>query len=91
MARTVYCEYLKKEAEGLDFAMYPGELGQRIYNNISKEAWAQWQHKQTMLINERHLNMMNAEHRKELEQAMVDFLFHGKDVHVDGYVPPEQK
>lgn len=91
MARTIYCEYLKKEADGLDFALYPGELGQRIYNHISKEAWAEWQKKQTMLINEKRLNMMNMEHRQLLEQAMVDFLFHGEDVHVEGYVPPENK
>ena len=49
MSRTVFCEYLQKEAEGLDFQLYPGELGERIFNHISKEAWAEWQKKQTML------------------------------------------
>lgn len=53
MSRTVFCARLKKEGEGLDFQLYPGELGKRIFDNISKEAWAQWQHKQTMLINEK--------------------------------------
>ena len=51
--------------------LYPGELGKRIYNEISKEAWAQWQHKQTMLINEKKLSMMNPEHRKLLEQELL--------------------
>ncbi|MGO3798103.1 MAG: oxidative damage protection protein, partial [Vibrio casei] len=51
MSRTVYCSFLKKDAEGLDFQLYPGDLGKRIFDNISKEAWGQWQHKQTMLIN----------------------------------------
>jgi Fe-S cluster biosynthesis and repair protein YggX len=55
-----------------------GRAGKRIYNEISKEAWAQWQHKQTMLINEKKLSMMNPEHRKLLEQEMVQFLFEGK-------------
>ncbi|HCD13486.1 oxidative damage protection protein, partial [Shewanella sp.] len=64
MARTVNCVYLKKEADGLDFQLYPGELGKRIFDNISKEAWGLWQKKQTMLINEKKLNMMNVDDRK---------------------------
>ena len=52
MSRTIFCTFLQREAEGQDFQLYPGELGKRIYNEISKEAWAQWQHKQTMLIND---------------------------------------
>lgn len=87
MARTVFCEYLKKEAEGLDFQLYPGELGKRIFDSISKEAWAEWLKKQTMLMNEKKLNTMNPEHRKLLETEMVNFLFEGKDVQIDGYVP----
>lgn len=83
MSRTIFCTFLQREAEGQDFQLYPGELGKRIYNEISKEAWAQWQHKQTMLINEKKLNMMNAEHRKLLEQEMVNFLFEGKEVHIE--------
>ena len=62
MARTVFCEYLKQDAEGLDFQLYPGELGKRIFNSISKQAWGEWIKKQTMLVNEKKLNMMNAEH-----------------------------
>lgn len=89
MARTIHCSYLNKEADGLDFQLYPGELGKRIFNEISKEAWALWQAKQTMLINEKKLNMMNADHRKMVEEAMVAFLFEKQDVQIDGYVPPK--
>ncbi|CCQ10710.1 FIG001341: Probable Fe(2+)-trafficking protein YggX [Pseudoalteromonas luteoviolacea B = ATCC 29581] len=91
MARTVFCQKLQKEAQGLDFQLYPGEVGERIFNNISKEAWQQWQHKQTMLINEKKLNMMNTEHRVLLETEMVGFLFENKDVEIEGYRPPETK
>ena len=55
MARKIQCLLLKREAEGLDYMPYPGELGKRIYNSISKEAWAQWVAHQTMLINENRL------------------------------------
>ena len=88
MARPLFCSYLKKEADGLDFQLYPGELGKRIFNEISKEAWALWQAKQTMLINEKKLNMMNSEHRALLEGEMQRFLFEGADIQIDGYVPP---
>ncbi|MEJ2763999.1 oxidative damage protection protein [Photobacterium sp. MCCC 1A19761] len=91
MSRTVFCARLKKEADGLDFQLYPGELGKRIFDNISKEAWAEWQGKQTMLINEKKLNMMDPEHRKLLENEMVKFLFEGQDVVIDGYTPPSEK
>lgn len=87
MSRTVFCALLQREAEGLDFQLYPGELGQRIYNEISKEAWSQWMTKQTMLINEKKLNLMDPEARKLLEQEMVKFLFEGQDIKIDGYTP----
>ena len=90
MARTVFCEYLKQDAEGLDFQLYHGELGKRIFNSISKQAWGEWIKQQTMLVNEKKLNMMNAEHRKLLEEEMVNFLFEGKEVHIEGYVPPSK-
>lgn len=90
MSRTIYCTFLKREAEGQDFQFYPGELGKRIYDNISKEAWAQWQTKQTMLINEKKLSMMNIADRKVLEQEMINFLFEGQDVHIQGYTPPSE-
>ena len=90
MSRTVFCQRLNKEAEGLDFQLYPGDLGKRIFDNISKEAWALWQTKQTMLINEKKLNMMNPEHRQLLEQEMVKFLFEGHDTIIEGYQPPSK-
>lgn len=90
MSRIVFCQYLQKEAEGLDFQLYPGELGERIFNHISKQAWAEWQKKQTMLINEKRLNMMDAGARAFLEQEMEGFLFDGKTVVVEGYTPPEK-
>ena len=77
----------KKDRPGLDFKLIQGELGQKIFDNISKEAFALWQAKQTMLINEKKLNMMNLEHRKFLEEQMHQFLFEGADVQVEGYVP----
>ena len=90
MSRTVFCQRLKKDADGLDFQLYPGELGKRIFDNISKEAWAQWQSKQTMLINEKKLNMMEPEHRKLLEEEMIKFLFEGHDTVIEGYTPPSE-
>lgn len=87
MSRMVYCHFFKKEAPGLDFQLYPGELGKRIFNEISKEAWAQWMKTQTMFINEHKLNMMNAEHRKQIEIEMVKFLFEGQDIIIAGYKP----
>lgn len=87
MSRIVYCQFLKKEAPGLDFQFYPGDLGKKVFENISKEAWAQWQTKQIMLINEKKLNMMNLEHRQLLEQHMKAFLFEGQDVEIEGYKP----
>ena len=57
MSRTIFCTFLNQEAEGQDFQLYPGELGKRIFNEISKEAWSQWMSKQTMLINEKKLSI----------------------------------
>lgn len=88
MSRTVFCKRLNKEAEGLDFQLYPGELGKNIFDNICKEAWGEWQKKQTMLINENKLNMMQPEARKFLEEQMQAYLFEGKEPTIEGYVPP---
>lgn len=87
MSRLIFCAKLKQELPGLAFQLYPGELGKKIYDTISQEAWQQWQKKQTMLINEHKLNMMNAEHRSLLEAKMVHFLFEDGDIVIDGYVP----
>ncbi len=88
MARTVNCVKLGREADGLDFPPYPGELGKRIFQNVSKEAWQQWIRLQTMLINENRLNLADAAHRKYLaEQVEKHFFGEGAD-RVGGYVPP---
>ncbi|NLY26894.1 MAG: oxidative damage protection protein [Alcaligenaceae bacterium] len=88
MARMVNCVKLKHEAEGLDFPPYPGELGVRIWQSISKEAWARWMEIQTRLVNENRLNLADARARKYLAQQMEMFLFEDGDVEAQGYVPP---
>ena len=75
MARTVNCVILKTEAEGLDYAPYPGELGQRIYDNVSKEGWQRWLDHQTMLINENRLTPIEPEARQFLAAEMEKFFF----------------
>ena len=75
MARTVNCVILKTEAEGLDYAPYPGELGQRIYDNVSKDAWQRWLAHQTMLINEYRLTPIEPEARQFLATEMEKFFF----------------
>lgn len=75
MSRTVNCVMLDKEAEGLDYSPYPGDLGQRIYDGVSKEAWQQWLAHQTMLINEYRLTPIEPEARTFLEAEMEKFFF----------------
>jgi Fe-S cluster biosynthesis and repair protein YggX len=87
MARTVQCVYLKREAEGLDFAL-PGEIGKRIYENVSKEAFEAWKKHQTMLINENRLNLADARARQYLARQMESFFFGGGAEQPAGYVPP---
>ncbi len=88
MPRTIQCVYLKKEAEGLDFAPYPGDLGKRIYNSISKEAWQLWLRHQTMLVNENRLNLADQRARQYLAGQMELFFFGGGAEKPAGYVPP---
>jgi Fe-S cluster biosynthesis and repair protein YggX len=89
MARMVNCIKLGRQAEGLDFPPMPGELGKRIYENVSKEAWQQWVRFQTMLVNENRLNLADARARKYLaEQLEKHFFGEGAD-QVAGYVPPK--
>lgn len=87
MSRIVNCIVLGKEAEGLDYAPYPGELGQRIYANASKEAWQKWLAHQTMLINEYRLTPMEPEARKFLETEMEKFFFGGGSEKPKEFVP----
>lgn len=87
MSRTVYCEYEKRETEGLDFAPWPGELGKRVFAGIGKNAWSAWLEHQTMLINENRLSPLDREHRAFLEREMEKFLFEGGAEKPAGYVP----
>ena len=88
MSRTVNCSHLKKEAEGLDYAPYPGDLGKRIYASISKEAWQLWMRHQTMLVNENRLNLADQRARQYLARQMELFLFGEGVEQPAGYVPP---
>ncbi|MCK6373182.1 oxidative damage protection protein [Zoogloea sp. 1C4] len=90
MARMVNCVKLGREAEGLDVPPLPGELGKRVFENVSKEGWQQWVRHQTMLINENRLNLMDARARKYLAEQMERYFFGGGADQVSGYVPPQQ-
>ena len=88
MSRTVQCIKLGIEAEGLDLQPYPGELGKRIFDNVSKQAWADWIKQQTMLVNENRLNLADLRAREYLKRQMEKHFFgEGADA-VQGYVPP---
>ncbi len=88
MPRTVQCVLLKKDAEGLDFPPYPGELGKRIYDNVSKEAWQGWLRHQTMLVNENRLNLADQRARQYLARQMERYFFGEGAEQPAGYVPP---
>ena len=87
MTRTVSCVLLKQDLEGLDYAPYPGELGQKIYDNVSKQAWQQWLGHQTMLINENRLTPIEPDARKFLETEMEKFFFGEGSDKPKEYVP----
>ena len=87
MSRMVQCVILKREAPGLDRAPYPGELGQRIFENVSKEAWGKWVNHQTMLINEYRLSPIEPKARKFLEGEMEKFFFGTGSQAPEGYQP----
>ena len=89
MSRTVQCIKLNKEAEGLDRPTYPGDLGKRIFDGASKEAWQMWMSHQTMLINENRLTPIDPEHRKFLEGEMEKFFFGDGSDAPEGFVAPK--
>jgi Fe-S cluster biosynthesis and repair protein YggX len=89
MSRIVYCIKLGREAEGLARPPYPGELGRRIYEQVSKEAWQGWLKHQTMLINENRLSPMDPRARAFLEDQMEKFFFGEGSAKPVGYVPPK--
>ena len=91
MARMVKCIKLGREAEGLDFAPYPGELGKRIFENVSTQAWKQWLEHQKMLVNENRLSLADKKARDYLAQQMDNYFFGGGADAAAGYIPPSQK
>lgn len=89
MARTIHCVKLDKEAEGLPAPPYPGELGKRIYENVSQEAWQMWLTHQTRLINEYRLSPIEPKAREFLEGEMEKFFFGGGELTKTHYTPPK--
>ncbi len=90
MSRSVFCRRYQAEMEGLQAPPFPGPKGEEIYDSVSRQAWEEWQQHQTMLINEKQLNMMDAETRKYLQGEMDKFLA-GEDYdQAEGYVPPSE-
>lgn len=87
MARLVHCIKLKREAEGLDFPPQPGALGQRVFENVSKQAWKEWLEQQKRLINEYRLNLMDPQARKYLSEQMEKYFFGAGAAEAEGYVP----
>ena len=90
MARMVQCIKLGREAEGLERLPYPGPLGQRIFDNVSKEAWQGWIKHQTMLVNENRLSLADAHARKYLAAQMEAYFFGAGAQMPEGYVPPQK-
>jgi len=87
MPRMIHCVKLGREAEGLDFAPWPGELGRRLFEQVSKPAWSEWLAHQTMLINENRLNPLAPKSRAFLAEEMEKFFFGGGAEKPAGYVP----
>ncbi|MDR3490799.1 MAG: oxidative damage protection protein [Gammaproteobacteria bacterium] len=90
MTRMITCSKLNKEAPGLPNPPYPGELGKKVYEQISKEAWQMWLEHQTMLINEHRLSMIDPKARDFLRTEMNNFLFGPGSAKPAGYVPPDK-
>ena len=90
MSRKVHCVKLNKEADGLNTVTYPGELGKRIYEQVSQEAWQMWLGHQTMLINEYRLTPIEPKAREFLEEEMEKFFFGGGSEKPKDFVDPEK-
>ncbi|MEX3547831.1 MAG: oxidative damage protection protein [Burkholderia sp.] len=90
MTRMIQCTKLGKAAEGLDFPPLPGELGKRIYEGVSKEAWQVWLKQQTMLINENRLNMADPRARQYLVKQAEKYFFGDGADQAAGFVPPTE-
>jgi Fe-S cluster biosynthesis and repair protein YggX len=89
MTRTVHCRKYRQELEGLDTPPLPGAKGQEVFDTVSKRAWSEWQALQTMLINEKHLDMRDPEARKYLSAEREKFLDNQAGDRAEGYVPPQ--
>lgn len=87
MARTVHCIKLGREAEGLDTPPYPGPLGQRIFESVSREAWKAWLEHQKMLVNENRLSLADPKARRYLAEQMEKHFFGDGADAAAGYVP----
>ena len=87
MNRVVYCCKLKQEAEGMLKPPFPGALGERIYNEVSKQAWNMWLAHQTMLINEYRLNLLEPKAREFLKEEMQKYFFGESSEKPPGYIP----
>ncbi len=88
MTRMILCRKYNAQMEGLDRPPYPGSKGLDIFENVSKQAWSEWQQQQTMLINEKQLSMMNPADRKYLQQEMDKYFANETHDTAEGYVPP---
>ena len=86
--KEVHCIKLDKQLEGLERAPYPGDLGQRILDSVSKDAWQMWLDHQTMLINENNLNLFDESSQSYLKEQMENYFFSEQDVdQIKGYIP----
>lgn len=90
MTRSVFCKKYQQQMDGLDTPPYPGSKGQEIFEHVSRKAWMEWLAHQTMIINERSLNLMDIETRKYLTEQMDKFLANEDFEQADGYVAPSQ-
>lgn len=89
MTRKVFCRKYQKELEGMERPPLPGPKGQDLYENVSRQAWQEWMAHQTMLINEKHLNLMDMGARTYLSEQMSKFLSGDDYDQAEGYVPPD--
>ena len=89
MPRTVHCRKYDREMEGLELPPLPGPKGQEVFETVSKRAWNEWQALQTMLINEKHLDLRDPAARKYLSEQREKFLANEPVDRAEGYVPPE--
>ena len=88
MARTIFCRKYQQELEAMDMPPMPGTKGKELMATVSKKAWQEWLQQQTMLINEKHLNLMDPDSRNYLAEQLEKFLNNESFDKAEGYVPP---